>query len=504
MFLPQGLAHLVYGCAHVRHVPSSAFQRDYFTALLHKLPRFNGQDLANTMWGMATLHGQAPSLFGGPEVAISILAQAHRQLSSLKPQELSCILWASATFGYTPHSGFMQQALRVIEARSHDFNAQELSNITWSLARFQLLELRPAFVAKLFSAVAGRGWHAYTPQGVTNILVSLERLSESSRPPKNFINAALDRLHDPRASRSLVASDSVEGMGPLHPEQLGDVAPAGDRAPGQQPVGASHGVAPALCARDYCTTVSALSSIGHVPRGEWLASFMNALQPQLVNCQPGELVAVVHALSCLRYAPAAPWMEEFLEAAVYSCDQMRPRELAMLLTSLADLSYQPSGPWLKEVLTAVDMQRDSSAFHARELVAVLTALGRMNLQPNTAWLESMFDLLGRRLHSSTNSLDLVQTVRALQLLQHRPSRQWLQRFGALLEVRLPGVPRHQVPMLLTGIRQIGDRQGVEMSWLGTVTSAHHVGPPAALPASSDQQEGSLHKGMDSGLLQRQQ
>lgn len=99
MFLPRDFAQLIWATATLQKLSegpalSSAFVAAFLSASGASLPRFKPIDLANTLWGLATLGVQPPRRW-----LACALAAAARCWSSFQPFELSISVWALAKLG---------------------------------------------------------------------------------------------------------------------------------------------------------------------------------------------------------------------------------------------------------------------------------------------------------------------------------------------------------------------------------------------------------------------
>eukprot|EP00798_Chlamydomonas_sp_ICE-L_P016471 gene16471-22693_t len=105
------------------------------TAMTPKLNLFNAQDVANTLWALATL-GYQDSAF-----LIKLVAQTRLKLqdADFNPQNMANSAWALAVLGHYD-SRFLYELTDRAKPKLPSFSAQNVSNLAWSLATFSLLE----------------------------------------------------------------------------------------------------------------------------------------------------------------------------------------------------------------------------------------------------------------------------------------------------------------------------------------------------------------------------
>ncbi|CAE8648147.1 unnamed protein product, partial [Polarella glacialis] len=108
------------------------------------LEGFTGQELSNTLWGLAKLASATSSRCRAPaeRLALRMLSQSNRRLPALTPQCLTNSLWAVAKLGLKGKLasdfavGCMAEMCR--EGRLTDFSSQGLADSLWAAARLQI------------------------------------------------------------------------------------------------------------------------------------------------------------------------------------------------------------------------------------------------------------------------------------------------------------------------------------------------------------------------------
>ena len=96
-------------------------------------PSMNAQNVANTIWGLATLGWQAAQGEGAMRGALE--GAAVRVAPSMNAQDVANTIWGLATLGWQSGEGMMRGALEGAAVRvAPSMNPQEVANIIWGLA----------------------------------------------------------------------------------------------------------------------------------------------------------------------------------------------------------------------------------------------------------------------------------------------------------------------------------------------------------------------------------
>ncbi|KAG1679153.1 hypothetical protein FOA52_000508 [Chlamydomonas sp. UWO 241] len=125
-FNSQDLANTVWALATLGH-NDAAFMGALLVVVERKLPNFKPQALANTAWALATL-GHRDATFMG-----ALLVVAKPKLASFTVQDLANTVWALSTLGYND-TAVMGALLVAAKPKLTSFNAQNLANTVWPLA----------------------------------------------------------------------------------------------------------------------------------------------------------------------------------------------------------------------------------------------------------------------------------------------------------------------------------------------------------------------------------
>ena len=124
----QGVSNSLYALAKLQHDGGPGLVSALITRGCTELRDFTEQNLANTIWAMATL--------GHPDPAFTnaLLVEARNKLPTFTEQDLATTIWAMATLGHQDPA--FTNAL-LVEARNKlpAFNAQELASTLWAMEK---------------------------------------------------------------------------------------------------------------------------------------------------------------------------------------------------------------------------------------------------------------------------------------------------------------------------------------------------------------------------------
>ncbi|KAG1679152.1 hypothetical protein FOA52_000507 [Chlamydomonas sp. UWO 241] len=179
-FNPQELANTVFALATLGH-NDAAFMDALLVAAESKLSSFNSQGLANTLWAVSKL-GVDDAAFVG-----ALLVVTESKLRSFNSQELANTVWSLATLGHND-AAFMGALLVVAEAKLPSFKPQELANTAWALAT--LGHKDAAFMHALL-VVAESKLPSFTAQNLANSAWALAVLDVQNA---TFVVALIQRV----------------------------------------------------------------------------------------------------------------------------------------------------------------------------------------------------------------------------------------------------------------------------------------------------------------------
>lgn len=107
----------------------------------------------------------------------SFLAESGDRLAQFKPQDIANTLWALATLGVQPPADWLQNALSAAERQWVRFRPQELSITIWGFAKLGL-GFKPQPASPGFS-IGGGG---LSPEGMGSLLVAVVGMMPAMSP----------------------------------------------------------------------------------------------------------------------------------------------------------------------------------------------------------------------------------------------------------------------------------------------------------------------------------
>ena len=111
---PQEVANIIWGLATLEWQPGEGHMRGALEgAAVRVAPSMNVQNVANTIWGLATLGWQA----GEGPMRGALEAAAVRVAPSMNAQDVANTIWGLATLGWQPAEGPMRGALEAAAVR---------------------------------------------------------------------------------------------------------------------------------------------------------------------------------------------------------------------------------------------------------------------------------------------------------------------------------------------------------------------------------------------------
>ena len=148
---------------------------------------FNPLDVANLMWGLATL-GMKP----GAELATAMSRRSVASAGDFKPQHVANLMWALATLGVDPGAELATAMSRRAVASAGEFKPQDVANLMWALATLGLDPGAELATAMSRRAVASAG--EFKPQNVANLMWALAVLSCEDLTCRNMLVQAISLI----------------------------------------------------------------------------------------------------------------------------------------------------------------------------------------------------------------------------------------------------------------------------------------------------------------------
>jgi len=156
-FQPQGLSLLSWSFAKLGFLsqPFLFEITNYLVDNPEKLHMFEGQHLANLIWGIASVQTIPPSLEGGnthnndndngakqlqriqyqQQFLRQFSLEAYHRVAELRPQELFNVVWALAKLRYRSCRRLLEAAAKEATVAHAAFSPQELTGILWAIAK---------------------------------------------------------------------------------------------------------------------------------------------------------------------------------------------------------------------------------------------------------------------------------------------------------------------------------------------------------------------------------
>jgi hypothetical protein len=152
-------------------------------ATVRVAPSMIAQNVANTLWALATLGWQAQAA----AVQSALEEATVRVAPSMKPQDVANTLWALAKLGRQSGDGVMWVALEEATVRvAPSMNPQQLASTLWAAATLNW----PAGNVSMRSALEGaalRVASSMKPQGVANAVWAFAHLGWEANPALNAV-----------------------------------------------------------------------------------------------------------------------------------------------------------------------------------------------------------------------------------------------------------------------------------------------------------------------------
>jgi hypothetical protein len=143
---PQEIANIIWGMATMgQQLPAEQLQQ-LLPPFIDKLSIEKPQGIANVIWGVATMGQQLPA-----EQLQQLLAGFIGMLKKATPQGIASVIWGVATMGQQVSSNHLRQLLGALVEKLSNALPQDVAMTMWGLAR---LQPQPFFPAPLLEAKA--------------------------------------------------------------------------------------------------------------------------------------------------------------------------------------------------------------------------------------------------------------------------------------------------------------------------------------------------------------
>ena len=131
----QHIGNLLWALATLQERPPAALAKAVATRMDFAEEHFKPQEVANALWGWASL-----GLSGASLAVIRWTQHALRLASSFKPQDIANVLWALGQLQHYPGRELLEALCERIVSQADHFNAQDVAN---SLSSSGCLEVTP-------------------------------------------------------------------------------------------------------------------------------------------------------------------------------------------------------------------------------------------------------------------------------------------------------------------------------------------------------------------------
>lgn len=380
-FNAQQLSNTLWAFARLGYIPRDTWIRCFLDASMDQFEQSSVQCLSNMLWALAQLQSKPPEHW-----VQSLLQEAALKLHRGSDQAMSNLLWACAKLGYPPPAVFysaLQQWLQQRESQGAlqaQLGQQATSNAFWALAT---LQQRPRSAT----------W------GSSNGSTQSHQLASSSQYSTNGLNASssstvcVDSSHSSRDSCLQLLLQGSEGR--LHSfsnQQLSNTAWA-LAVLQRQPSAAWSKQLFKVVTKRFSTlngqqVSNLLWAIAHLqlspPQGWVDRLLLGTCHDTLPQFSSVALCGVLVALARLRHTPDSPWLQRLLGELQRRNYGSAPRAMSECLCALAGLQYRPHEDWLSGYLTAT--QSRLHAFSARQLASIAWALLKLSVTPSSYWV----------------------------------------------------------------------------------------------------------------------
>lgn len=281
-------------------------------AAIKVVPAFEARQMANILWGLATLRDRSSPLLLHLDRRILEL-----ELSSYIQQELSNVMWAYGTMQYQGNPDFMQRAAQEMLRRGiGQFMPQAISNACWAFAKLDLIY--DDFLEAV-GAHAAEQLHTWNSQAIANLV---------------WAYAKMEVCHDP-----LMAAVAATVTAQVY----------------SRPDAPSHSKIEEFTCQEVSNVMLAFArlSIYSAEVLQLVETEMSKPHRLKASTQQG-LVNVMWAFATLRFYPAkyfsavSPYLAKSLPA-------FRDQELASCLWSFGRMAHHP-GKLMTTLCEAVDCQ----------------------------------------------------------------------------------------------------------------------------------------------------
>eukprot|EP00878_Enallax_costatus_P024147 GHUV01025743.1.p1 GENE.GHUV01025743.1~~GHUV01025743.1.p1 ORF type:complete len:586 (+),score=99.92 GHUV01025743.1:433-2190(+) len=318
--------------------PPAARVADIFTA---KISQASMMDCARVVYGLARLRLHVPRLLAAVE------QHTAGQLSNATPQALAGIAVGLSHWGYKPRDGWIQELMTQSFASMSAFGAQDLANLLFALACWEVSTSQP-FLQRCLTAFRGH-WDSAG-------------------------------CHAPTLVRFIFAVTQLPACQPL---------PEGSTTSGQQQGEDSYSNKQTGGPADRAVATYRLPSFN------WLVAFLSECRRQIDRMKPAELSTLLWSMACLNHTPDLVFMECWYRACAVHMHAFTAQSLSTALQAIGmlqpgkDVPGAISGRWLQLVLQKSKTFMVSGS--CSELVKMLWGFAEIRVWPGQPWMDDWLE-----------------------------------------------------------------------------------------------------------------
>jgi hypothetical protein len=211
---PRGLAEIMLTCSQLGYGPASLYDT-CLDAFLSKLHQADARRLANVVYALAKAPDASSKQQWGVTVQQQLLPGFIEKVGTATPQNIANVIWGVATMGQQLPAEQLQQLLAEFEGKLGPATPQNIANVVWGVATMgqqlpaeQLQEFLAKFEGKLGPA---------TPQNIANVVWGLATMGQqvSGQRAQQLVGALAAKLC---SSSPQAVANTMWGVARLQPQ----------------------------------------------------------------------------------------------------------------------------------------------------------------------------------------------------------------------------------------------------------------------------------------------
>lgn len=326
-FTDQGLSQSLWALVQLRYELSDAAKASITAALAARLPNCNTSiDLSTYLYACAGL--QLPV---SPELSVRLQTQTGRNMLSLQPRHLSCIVWSFARLGIAPGDRWLRRLFNSGFLLMGALNVRDVSMLAWGLAKLHILPpttfLQP-LVRRIEQLAAD-----FPPQEVANTVWALAIFNVR---PSSLLLAQFFEATDRRLST-------------FKPGELSQM-------------------------------IWALAERQCILERSWVQEFLKVSFVRLPDFSPQGLANVIWALARLGVSPPPAWLYSYVKAAqaMRESGRLLPVDLGTMINALnvlnTDRDLQKVSDFVIDAMDTLSAMEVDSQAYTRQQVEYMQGL----------------------------------------------------------------------------------------------------------------------------------